>query len=363
MNTAQAGDWVLLLGPDQKRFFLRLTPNQQMHTHRGYLMHNAIIGQPYGATVATQLGAPFLLLQPSTFDWVMHVKRISQIVYPKEIGYILLRLNIVPGARVVEAGTGSGALTLALSRFVRPDGRIYSYEERSDMLELARRNLERGSALDVVELKQRDIHFGFDEHDADALFLDVREPWLFLEQAHGALKGGGFFGSLVPTTNQLSDLLQEMETTGGWADLEVLEILMRRFKPVAERLRPEDRMIAHTGYLVFARAVRKEETPGAAATAAGQTESRPKKGEETIMPKDELVVVYTAMGELNADVIKGKLESAGIPALLQLQSENVFPLSVGEMGEIKVLVPRAREQEARALLAGPAETEESEGEE
>ncbi len=257
MNIAKAGDWVLLLGPADKRFLVRLTPGQQLHTHRGFVFHDAIVDKPFGSTVTTHLGAPFLLLQPSTFDLVMHVKRISQIVYPKEAGYILMRLNIVPGARVVEAGTGSGALTLTLSRFVRPDGRVYSYEERDDMLELAHKNLERFGALDVVELKQRDIRTGFDERDADALFLDVREPWLFLEQAHAALKGGGFFGSLVPTANQLSDLLQEMETTGGWADVEVLEILMRRYKPVAERLRPEDRMIGHTGYLLFARSVRR----------------------------------------------------------------------------------------------------------
>ncbi len=257
MNIAQAGDWVLLLGPADKRFLIRLTPGQQLHTHRGFIPHDAILAKSYGSAVATQLGAPFLLLQPSTFDLIMHVKRISQIVYPKEAGYIILRLNIIPGSRVVEAGTGSGALTLALSRSVRPQGRIYSYEEREDMLELARKNLDRFGALDDVELKQRDIRAGFDERDVDALFLDVREPWLFLEQAHAALKGGGFFGSLVPTANQLSDLLEGMETTGGWADIEVLEILMRRYKPVAERLRPEDRMIGHTGYLLFARSVQR----------------------------------------------------------------------------------------------------------
>ncbi len=256
-NTAQAGDWVLLLAMDRsaKRFLIRLTPGQQMHTHRGFIRHDEIIGQPFGSPLKTQLGHRYLLLQPSTFDLVMHVKRISQIIYPKEIGYILLRLNIIPGAKVVEAGTGSGALTLALARFVRPDGRVYSYEERDDMIELARKNLERVGALDAVELKQRDIRTGFDERGADALFLDVREPWLFLGQAHAALKGGGFFGSLVPTTNQLGDLLQEMETAGGWADIEVTEILMRNYKPVAERPRPEDRMIAHTGYLLFARSV------------------------------------------------------------------------------------------------------------
>lgn len=259
VNTAQVNDWVLLLatGRSVKRFFIRLTPGQQMHTHRGFMKHDDLIGRPYGSTVKTQLGQTFLLLQPSTFDYVMHVKRISQIIYPKEIGYILLRLNVIPGARVVEAGTGSGALTLALSRFVQPGGRVYTYEERDDMLALARKNLERGGVMDVVEFKQRDIRAGFDERNVDALFLDVREPWLFMAQAHAALKRGGFFGSLVPTANQQSELLQEMETSGGWADVEVTEILMRNYKPVAERLRPEDRMIAHTGYLLFARAVER----------------------------------------------------------------------------------------------------------
>jgi tRNA (adenine57-N1/adenine58-N1)-methyltransferase len=254
-DIAQANDLVLLIGPDEKRFLIRLTPGQQLHTHHGYIAHDAMIGQPFGAAVQTQLGHPYLLLQPSTYDLVMHIKRASQIVYPKEIGYIVLRMNIVPGVRVIEAGTGSGGLTLALSRFVRPGGRVYSYEERDDMLELARKNLERVGALDVVELKQRDIRAGFDERGVDALFLDVREPWLFLAQAHAALKGGGFFGSLVPTTNQVSEILQEMGTLSRWTDIEVIEILTRHYKPVAERLRPEDRMVAHTGYLLFARAV------------------------------------------------------------------------------------------------------------
>lgn len=258
MSIAQPNALVLLIGPDEKRFLIRLTAGAQLHTHRGFIAHDAMIGQPFGSAVRTQLGHPFLLLQPSTFDLVMHVKRASQIVYPKEIGYILLRMNIVPGACVIEAGTGSGALALAFSRFVRPGGRVFTYEERDDMLELARKNLERVGALDVVELKQRDIRAGFDERNVDALFLDVREPWLFLAQAHAALKGGGFFGSLVPTANQLSDLLAEIEARGGWTDVEVIEILMRQYKPVADRLRPVDRMIAHTGYLLFARAVTRE---------------------------------------------------------------------------------------------------------
>ncbi len=259
-QTAQVNDQVLLIGPDDKRYLVRLTPHQQFHTHHGFIRHAAIIGQTFGTAIPTQLGYSYLLLQPSTYDLVMHIKRATQIVYPKEIGYLVMRMNIVPGIRLIEAGTGSGGLALALARLVRPDGRIYSYEERADMYELARRNLERADVLDVVELKQRDIRAGFDERDVDALFLDVREPWLFLAQAHAALKGGGFFGSLVPTTNQVSDLIAEMERLRGWTDIEVIEVLTRRYKPKAERLRPEDRMVAHTGYLLFARSVARRKS-------------------------------------------------------------------------------------------------------
>ncbi len=235
-----------------------MTERQQFHTHYGFIRHDDIVGRPFGSAIKTQLGDTYLLLQPSTYDLVMHIKRSTQIVYPKEIGYLIVRMNIIPGIRMIEAGTGSGGLTLALARFVRPDGKIYTYEEREDMIERAHKNLERAGALDVVEIKQRDIRAGFDERNVDALFLDVREPWLFLAQAHAALKGGGFFGSLVPTTNQVSDILAEMDRLGGWIDIEVIEVLTRKYKPNAERLRPEDRMIAHTGFMIFARAITKE---------------------------------------------------------------------------------------------------------
>ncbi|MBI3742275.1 MAG: tRNA (adenine-N1)-methyltransferase [Chloroflexi bacterium] len=256
LNRTRAGDHVLLLSPDDKRYLVRLTPGARLDTHRGYITHDALIDQLFGSAIKTQLGHAFLIVHPSTSDWVMHIKRASQIIYPKEIGYIVLQLNIVPGARVIEAGTGSGGLTLALARLVRPNGKIYTYEERDDMLARAQKNFARAGVLDVIEMKQRDIRAGFDEKNVDALFLDVREPWLFLAQAHAALKGGGFFGALVPTTNQISALLDEMNLRADWTDIQVVEILLRGYKPVAERLRPVDRMVAHTGYLIFARAIR-----------------------------------------------------------------------------------------------------------
>lgn len=261
MNKPQFGDIILLLGPDGKRIVQRVTQGQEIHTHLGYIKHETLLDYRYGSLIPTQLGKQFVLLRPSTVDLVMNVSRASQIVYPKEIGYLLLKLNIIPGSHVVEAGTGSGAMTLALARAVQPYGKVYSYEERAEMQANARKNLERAGLGSFVEFKERDIRGGFDEHDADALFLDVREPWLFLAQAHAALQPGGFFGAFVPTTNQVVELLSEFERMRNWVELEVSELMQRRYKTNADRLRPEDRMIAHTGYLICARPVSSQVEP------------------------------------------------------------------------------------------------------
>lgn len=255
MKTTLPGDMILLLAPDGKRFIHRISPGERIHTHLGFISHESLVGLVPGSLVKTQLGHAFVLLTPSTLDLIMHVKRTSQIVYPKEIGYALLKMNIVPGALVIEAGTGSGALTLALARAVQPNGKVFSYEEREEMQSNARKNIERAGAGEYVEFKVRDIRAGFDERQVDSLFLDLREPWLYLAQAHSALKGGGFFGALVPTTNQVSEILSEMDRLGGWVEVEVSEILHRFYKTNSDRLRPVDRMVAHTGFLIFARAV------------------------------------------------------------------------------------------------------------
>jgi tRNA (adenine57-N1/adenine58-N1)-methyltransferase len=190
-----------------------------------------------------------LFLRPSTDDLVRDLKRTTQIIYPKDAGYILMKMRITPGSRVVEAGTGSGGLTLVFAQAVSPDGRVYSYEVRPEMQELARKNL-----ADFVDFKQRDIAEGFDEYGADALFLDLPNPWDYLAQAHSALSGGGFFGCILPTTNQVSSLIGALEEA-SFGLIEVEELLLRPYKAVPARLRPMDRMVAHTGYLVFARAL------------------------------------------------------------------------------------------------------------
>jgi tRNA (adenine57-N1/adenine58-N1)-methyltransferase len=255
MRVAQEHDWVLLIDRERRRYLIRLQRGDRWHSHHGLILHDDLIGQPLGRTVHTQTGHPFLALEPSTYDLILQMKRTTQIVYPKDAAYMIMRLGLFSGRRVVEAGTGSGGLTLALARAVMPEGHVYSYEVRSEMHELARRNLERLGLLPYVTLKLRDIAEGFDESEVDACFLDLRTPWEYLTQAYAVLRQGGFLGSLVPTVNQVVELLAGLEAQGGFAEVEVEEVLVRSYKPVAARLRPEDRMIAHTAYLIFARKV------------------------------------------------------------------------------------------------------------
>ncbi len=283
MTVAQENDLVLLIGPRGKRFIIRLQAGAAQHTHKGIIQHDALIGEPLGRQVNSHLGHSFLVLEPSTHDLIMNVRRNTQIIYPKEAGYALLKMNLFGGQRVVEAGSGSGALTLALARAVAPEGRVYSYESRPDMQRNAIRNLERVGLSDYVEFKTRDIAEGFDEIDVDALFLDVRTPWDYLAQARRALKGGGFFGALVPTTNQVSHLIAGLEYY-SFGHIEVEELLVRSYKPVAARLRPADTMVGHTGYLIFARKIEVEDAADEV-SQPGNNEMRP--GEES--PPEEVV--------------------------------------------------------------------------
>jgi tRNA (adenine57-N1/adenine58-N1)-methyltransferase len=258
MDVAKENDLVLLIGQDRKQFIQRLKAGGQLQTHRGIVRHDDLLGQPLGREIRSHLDYPFVIVEPSTFDLITLLKRTTQIMYPKDIGYVLVKLNVMPGSRVVEAGTGSGGLTLALARAVGGGGRVYSYEVRQDILELAQKNLDGLGLADAVEFKLRDIAEGLDERDVDALFLDVRRPWAYLEQVIEALKDSGFFGAILPTTNQVVELIRALEAVQTFAQIEVEEILVRPYKAVPTRMRPMDRMVAHTGYLIFARKVSRE---------------------------------------------------------------------------------------------------------
>jgi tRNA (adenine57-N1/adenine58-N1)-methyltransferase len=261
MKLVEPGDLVLLLGGDRKPFFLRATDGGELQTHHGVVRHVSILGQPWGTEVRSHLGYVFLILPPSLHDLLLYLRRQSQIIFPKDLGYILLRLSAGPGRTILEAGTGSGGLTTALAWMVGRQGRVFSYDRRDDMQNVARQNLERVGLEAQVTLKHRDIVDGFDETDADALFLDLPDPHLFLTQARAALRNGAPLGAILPTANQVSELVEALYRN-GFGFIEVCEIMLRFYKTVPARLRPVDRMVAHTGYLVFARAL----IPGAAPT-------------------------------------------------------------------------------------------------
>ncbi|GAP14651.1 tRNA(1-methyladenosine) methyltransferase [Longilinea arvoryzae] len=258
-TNAQEGDLVQLVGLRHKSFLLSLKAGAVFQTHRGVIKHDDLIGKPWGSQIFSHNGSPFFLLQPALGDVIRELPRSSQILYPKDIGYILVTMGIGPGQHVMEAGTGSGSMTTAFSFAVGKEGHVTSYEIRPDMQTRARRNLEQLGLDDRVTLKLRDIREGFDETGMDAFFLDVQYPHEYIPQVRAALKPGGFFGSIVPTTNQVIRLLTELRLN-RFAFIDVVETILRFYKPEPLHFRPVDRMVAHTGYLVFGRPIIEDET-------------------------------------------------------------------------------------------------------
>lgn len=249
-----AGDLVMLISAQGKRYIFKLIEGSQFQTHRGIIEHNAIIGCSWGSNIESHLGSPFVLLQPSLDDILIELKRNTQIMYPKDVGFLLIKMGIGPGVSVVEAGTGSGGLTSALAYIVGPEGIVFSYDSRPDIQRLAEKNIQTLGLEQRVRFKLRDIGDGFDEKNVDALFLDVPNPYDYLSQAWKALKLGGAFGAILPTTNQVSILLNGLRRE-NFGYVEVCETFIRYYKVIPERLRPTDRMVAHTGYLIFARSI------------------------------------------------------------------------------------------------------------
>ena len=257
-SIARDGDIAELVGLRHKHFIFSLKAGAKFETHRGILQHDDLIGKAWGTQVYSHMGSPFFLLQPSLADLLTDLPRTTQILYPKDIGFILVTMGIGPGQKVLEAGTGSGSMTIAMAHTVGAEGRVISYEVRPDMQNLAKKNLERVGLASRVDFKLRDIQSGFDETDADAFFLDVPNPFDYIPQVRAALKPGGFLCSLVPTVNQVEQLLIALRRE-HFAFLEVCEILVRYYKAEPARLRPTDRMVAHTGFLIFGRRIEPSE--------------------------------------------------------------------------------------------------------
>ena len=257
---AHDGDLAQLVGLRHKHFILALQAGAKFETHRGILQHDDLIGKPWGTQVFSHIGSPFFLLQPSLADLINELPRTTQILYPKDIGFILITMGIGPGQTVMEAGTGSGSMTTALAFAVGPQGRVISYEVKQDTQNLARKNLTRFGLDARVDFKLRDIVQGFDETNIDAFFLDVPNPYDYAGQVRAALKPGGYMCCLIPTFNQVEKTLLALRQN-RFAFVEVCELLLRYYKPEPARIRPTDRMVAHTGFLIFARRIEPVDDP------------------------------------------------------------------------------------------------------
>ncbi|MEM2666226.1 MAG: tRNA (adenine-N1)-methyltransferase, partial [Candidatus Bathyarchaeia archaeon] len=185
------GDYVLLYLDQKRTYMVRVEAGKTFHTHKGFIRFDDVIGKVYGETVSSSLGVKFTLLKPLLRDYIMKSVRKTQITYPKDIALIIMFSGIGPGSRVVEAGTGTGALTTALAHYVRPNGKVYSYELREEFLKTAEKNLQRAKLADFVELKNKDIVIGIDEQGVDSVILDLATPWLVVPHAYASLKPCG----------------------------------------------------------------------------------------------------------------------------------------------------------------------------
>jgi tRNA (adenine57-N1/adenine58-N1)-methyltransferase len=248
---------VLLVDARGRRYLVTLGTGKHFHSHLGMVGHDDLIGAPAGSAVQTTGGLTLLAFRPTLADYVVKMRRGAQVVYPKDIGLILVYADIFPGASVVEAGTGSGSLTLALSRAVGPDGAVISYELREDHHARAVANIEEwyagsGGKPDNVELRVGDLFAETPEGRIDRMVLDLPEPWRTIGGATQSLAAGGILCCYLPTVPQVSQTVEEMRA-GGFALIGTFEGLVRTWNVEDRSVRPDHRMVAHTGFIVTGR--------------------------------------------------------------------------------------------------------------
>ncbi len=251
-NLIAEGEDVFLYLDRRRTYLVRVEAGKSFHTHKGYIQLGDLIGKEYGTRITSSMGIEFVALKPSLRDQIFKVKRKTQISYPKDIALIIMFSGIGPGSRVVEAGTGTGALTTALAYYVKPTGRVYTYEVRPEFREMAIKNLERADVSEHVESKNKDVTEGIDEKDVDAVILDLATPWLVVPHAYSALKGSGVLVSFSPTMDQIVKTVEALNEN-GFVDIETVETLMRFMQVERGKTRPQTLMTGHTGYITFAR--------------------------------------------------------------------------------------------------------------
>ena len=251
------GEPALLLDDRGRKYLLRLRASGVFRYHKGSLDHSRLIGSPDGTTLLSTNGSPLIALRPLLGDYILKMRRGAQVVYPKDLGPVLMYADIRPGLTVLEAGTGSGALTLALARAVGPSGEVISYELREDHAKRGKSNIVRyfGGVPDWLDLRIGDIAETLAEINHDRLVLDLPEPWRLLPAATESLRSGGVLCSYLPTVPQLEQLHKAMESTNRFVSVESFEVLLRTWRVAGRSVRPDHGMVGHTGFLTVGRCI------------------------------------------------------------------------------------------------------------
>jgi len=247
------GDRVLLVDNKKRRHLITLAGGGQFHTHAGIVEHDSIVGGDDGLTVRTSRGARLIAVRPTLSEYVLEMPRGAQVIYPKDLGPILMLADIFPGARILESGVGSGALTCALLRATGTQGRVTGYEIRDDFADRAQQNVHGFLGADVpLRVEVRDVYEGIEEQDLDRVVLDLPEPWRVVKHAVASLRPGGILVAYLPTILQVGRLREEL-ADAPFGMVETLEVLQRTWHIEGQSIRPDHRMVAHTGFLTHAR--------------------------------------------------------------------------------------------------------------
>ncbi|MHA1985643.1 MAG: tRNA (adenine-N1)-methyltransferase [Promethearchaeota archaeon] len=261
----EENDLIFLILDDRRRWVLPVKSGDTFHTHKGIIEFDDIIGNKFGTVVFSKphetQGYKFYVLKPLPSDYVIHMIRKTQIIYPEDAGMIIMYSGISPGSIVIEAGCGSGALTCILGNYVRPHGHIYSFDIREKSIKRARKNIEKANLNDVVSIEYGNIiNDDLNYTDVDSVVLDIAEPWEAIKKVESYLKQSGTIVSFSPTIEQVKKTTMALRES-NFIEINTYELIKRKIQVKKNATRPEVRMIGHTGYLTFGRKIQDLKNP------------------------------------------------------------------------------------------------------